>query len=667
MSVLTRFRYNLARLISKAATLNIVPPWFDRSILTPTFRSLTREAYYKNAAFLACVSALNFGISEAPLVVLDDDEQLLRKHPLASLLRRPNPLMSGTELKVITMAYMAIGGNAYWHKIKSRSGVLETWPYHAGQIFPVPGGNNWIDHYDFDDGTGVMKPVAADEIVHFKWPTPDPEQPWQAIAPLRAAASEVDADNEASRYLRALLQNDAIPRTIITQSPERYMNDDEVRRARTQYSERYGGDNRGGVLILEGGATVSRLGLDLQEMAFEAMHNIPEARIAAVMRVPPIIAGLNVGLNRSTFSNYAEARTAFTQDTIVPFWNIIASEIESDRDLNRNDLIVRHDLSRVAALQEDQNRKWARVTAAYREGLLDDDEARAELGKPPYSATQRAAMVVSGPAAPAAQPTQPAALPEPQPTKALPAPLDRKASLKRSARALQRVRLDVATRMESAIDQYFADLAARVIARATKAWKPAALEAKALPAAELLLTVGDMTVLEDVVGSYYIDLIKLSWETWNSMLGVEVVFGMDDPAVVAALADAGQRVSAINETTLGALRGLLQYGAEQGWTIDQLVDGVDGMQGLRNLVTESYKGRARTIARTELGTAQNSASLKRYEATGVNAVTVMDGGGPNSCQACNDIDGTTQTTAWASMNALEHPNCVRAFAPAYDD
>ena len=48
------------------------------------------------------------------------------------------------------------------------------------------------------------------------------------------------------------------------------------------------------------------------------------------MRVPPIIAGLNVGLERSTFANYSEAVTHFTTGTLVPLWRIVASEVEAD-------------------------------------------------------------------------------------------------------------------------------------------------------------------------------------------------------------------------------------------------------------------------------------------------------------------------------------------------
>ena len=90
------------------------------------------------------------------------------------------------------------------------------------------------------------------------------------------------------------------------------------------------------------------MSLNLQEMAFEAMAKLPESRIAAVMRVPPIIARLNVGLDRSTFSNYGEARKAFAQDTLATLWRLVSSEITADLlpSSGMGGVDVRFDLSR---------------------------------------------------------------------------------------------------------------------------------------------------------------------------------------------------------------------------------------------------------------------------------------------------------------------------------
>lgn len=391
MKLSTRIRYGLARALVKGAAFPIVPEWVRYSFLDPTFASLTKEGYQKNAAFFACVSALAFAFPEPPLLVYTEEGeagQVLPKHPLRKLLKKPNPLMGEREMAVYTMVYMAIGGACRWHKVRNRAGqVVELWPYHAGQMVPIPGGPTWIDHYVFDIyGTGGQSPglpqIDAADVVDLKWPSPDPTQPWQPQPPLMAAAREVDTDNEATRYLFALLKNDAIPRTVLEVPSGGILNDDQIRRMKAQFRERYGGDQRGDVAIIEGGAKVSRLSLNLEELAFEALHKMPEARIAAVMRVPPILAGLNVGLDRSTFSNYGEARKALAQDTLAPLWAIVGDEVEADLGSEFGGVAVHHDLSRVQALQEETVAKWRRIGQAYKDGLIQKNEGRRAIGYP---------------------------------------------------------------------------------------------------------------------------------------------------------------------------------------------------------------------------------------------------------------------------------------------
>jgi HK97 family phage portal protein len=686
MSLLTRARWWLAQAAVKAGGLAIVPSWVTASVIEPSFRLLVGEAYRKNAVFFACLSALAFDFPEPPMRVYaddDDDAPALPNHPLRGLLRRPNPLMGEGELWATTIAYAGLGGNSYWHKVRNRGRrVVEVWPYHAGQIIPVPSSDPdkpWIERYDFDRGDGTLIPVPVEDIVHFRWPTPDPTQPWQAQPPLAAAAAEVDADNEATRYLRALMKNDATPRTVIIQSKDRFMDDDEVRRARQQWRERYGGDNRGDVAILEAGAAVQRLGLNLQELAFEALHRVPEKRIAAALRVPLSVAGIG---DDPTYANSEEAYKRYTRSTLVPLWRIFASEVESSLGEEFGGVVARFDLRKVTLLQEDETQRWTRVLAAFTAGVIpDEDEARGLLGLPKLTTQQREAL--KPPPAPA---PSPAALPAPAAPAAasenmpadMPADgasaqrgfrpaLETKAAraAQRAARALQRVRQTAARRLESAVGGWFDDLAKTVIGRAEKAGRPA-VETKELPGLDELLEDDDFLTLEKLVKRYAVEVVSASWETWNEALGADVAFSLSDPAVVAAQRSAGQRITDIAETTRSTVQDLLVYGAEQGWTLGQLVAGTDEHPGLRDLVEQSYKGRARTIARTELGEAQQAAAVARFAAAKVTQVYIADNGQDDPDEACAQLNGTVQTLAWAKENALAHPNCTRCFSPYFD-
>lgn len=689
MNWLSRMRYGLAGVGLKAAQLTIIPRWIRASFLEPSFERLVADGYKKNSAMMACVAALAFGFSEPPLRIFTqegDDGEPLPNHPLRLLLRRPNPIMGERMLMAYTMTYLGIGGNAYWHKVRNGGGrVIGLWPYHAGQLLPVPGGDSWIREYTFDNGTGRLQPVPVEDVVHFRWPLPDPDQPWMAIPPIVAAAREVDMDNEARRYVYALLKNDAVPRVALEMPEHISVDADMEKRLKAQWRQKYGGDNRGEMAILTGGAKVSRVALDLNELAYEALGRVPEARIAANLRVPPIIAGLNVGLERSTFSNYGEARSAFTQDTLAALWELMASEVDRTLvpEFGNDTIDARFDLRQVRALQEDATALWGRVNQAVRSGYLTINEARRTIGyeevtdgeiflwamatTPQDAAALSTAVEPIATPLPGQQPTGQASNEPARSAKAGPRASKASRTARRQARRLQRIRLDLVEAMADDVDDYFDDLAQRVIDRAEDATKERKAPGDELPDVDELLLPEDEERLRQLMQRYYSEIVQASWQAWGEMLDDDESFSIDNPVVREVLSRAGDNVVGITDTTKDAIRQLLTYGYDQGWGIRELVAGDDTQPGLRSLVTQTYQGRARTIARTELGTAQQQAAVGRYRATGVRSVQVLDNGFDNSDPRCVELDGTIQTLEWAEANALQHPNCVRAFAPVFED
>lgn len=392
MALATQLRYGLARMLlgAKQAEVAGIPffgSWTKTSFLDPSFQRLVSEGYKANAAVFACINALAFAFPEPPFQVTDDDGAVLNQHPLGALLRSPNPIMGEAELQLIAISYLAIGGNCYLEKRRSSAGrVVQLWPYHAGQMLPVPSPTAWLAEYEYDSGDGHKTRVPASDIIHLKWPAVDPSQPWMALPPLRAVAREVDTDSEATRYLYALLRADAAPLGAITFPPGVRLSTPDYERIKAQWESRHGGDNRGRTAFFEQGATYTRIALNLAEMAFDALRNVPESRIAAAFRVPPIVAGLKVGLEHMTYSNYREAVAHFTEGTLVPLWRMVASEIERDLapEFGGN-IRVSHDLSKVGALQENQDALYTRVVSGWSTGLITRNEGRSLLGLSPVA------------------------------------------------------------------------------------------------------------------------------------------------------------------------------------------------------------------------------------------------------------------------------------------
>jgi len=679
--------------------ISLTPAWARYSFMQPTFRNLVAEGYKGNGAVFACISALAFAFPEPPLLVWEENDAgktPLREHPLSLLLKRPNPQMGLARLLLFTIVYLALGGNCYWYKVRSRAGrVVELWPLHDGQMQPVAGTTRLIDHYEFDNGSGA-KPliIPVEDVVHFMW-MPDPLAPWRGLAPLIAVAREVDTDNEATRYLFSLLKNDAMPRLAITVPENVDMSDTEKRkRLKEEWQQNRGGENRGGVALLEGGLDIKVIAMNLKELEFNMLRFVPEARMCGAFRVPVAVAGVYVGLEKSTYNNQSGQFEFFTDRTLIPLWGAIDDQVQFDllpEFGGTPSQVVEFDLDKVQVLAERKTvkRQWA--LDALSRGGATVNEFRSVAGLPRDANgdvyLRGLAMVAEpfvgegrgkkdegrrmkdegdpGASTGSASSWQKA---EGGPSTSSGRKAKRKAQ--EAVIAAQRsARREVAGRMASAVDGYFGGLADRVIHRARKGWteQAQAVQTKALPEADDLLTNGDEDELLELVKRFYTELIQLSWGYWDVALGVDTVLDLTDPLVTEILAGAGERVKQIQETTLKELRILMQYGNDNGWSIDHLLRGdpENGIPGLRDLIEETYKNRARTIARTELGNAQNTAAVGRYEAAGGKEVFVLDNGLGDDDEPCQVVNGTVQTLKWAEEHPLEHPNCTRAFAPEF--
>lgn len=366
----------------KSSDIAFLPTWKRTTFPDIDFDRLTNEGYKRNAAVSICATRLALSYQQPHPFIRTPDGDPLPTHPLSAVLGRPNPDMSWPELAIFIAMYKAIGGNCYLKKVRGGSGrTVELWPYHIGQMRPVPGRFDWVDGYEYNVGDGRWTSVEKEAIIHLKWPVPDPAQPWIALGAIRAIAREVDTDNEATRYQYALLANDAVAQTII--HSKAIMGDTAFKRFQQQWYARHGGDNRGGIAIVEGvDGGIERLSLNLEEMAFDTLRKVPEARISSGFLIPPEYSGLTVGQEHSTYNNKSEARRAFFEDSILPLCDMDAGELTHGLEGELRGAVIAYDYTHIAALQENETDRVRRAAIMWEKGLATRNEARVYLGLP---------------------------------------------------------------------------------------------------------------------------------------------------------------------------------------------------------------------------------------------------------------------------------------------
>lgn len=671
-----------------AGVMRFAPKWKRWEFAKISFTKLVDEGYRINSAVSACVTTLAFSFPEPPLLAGHEEDGRFvpdYRHKMMELIRKPNPDMGEVELMQFAVTYASVGGNLYlWKQRRQNRSVMALWPFSDAQMTPIPGettADGFVKHYEYDAGDGQKLTIPKEDVIQWKW-MPDPLNPSRGVGAIELCAREVDKDNEASSYIYSLLKNNAVPPVVITLEEDDDPTQDEVDAMGRKWVAKH---SAGQPAFISAGMKVERMGFDLNQLAAETLNAVPESRIAANFRIPPVVAGLSIGLKRSDYGDQA-ARRAFTELTLAALWRSLASELFNGL---KDDFVVtpnfnlQFDLRKVRALQEEETKVWERVTLAFNRSVITRAEAKQYMGLVPVKGDEvyfvslasefvpvgeevrRQSAEGSGQEAEGSGQSGEEGASTTPPKSGGSAQRESKGVEK--ARLLQRVRLDVAKRMTQAVDVYFSQLADRVVERVSGSKFQVPGEVKALPNAGELLNAGDRKGLETLVKRFYVEILELSWDTWNYVLGVEMAFDLTDPMVGKLLEMAGTNVKEIHATTLEEIREALKYGNENGWSVDQLVRGDENQPGLRSIVDETYKDRARVIARTELGDAQNAATVERYKEAGVKLVEILDNGSTDDDEECKIANGQIWTLKYFNAHRLEHPNCTRAAAPYFGE
>jgi len=383
----------------KAMSLHFPGPrwgWQSVALGGPAYayQALTTQSRL-NAVVTAVIRWICRTFPEAPLetqtIDADGDWATVPEHPLTALLQRPNGYYSGLQLWCGTLADYLTHGNAYWYKVRSAAGrVVELWWLPAAYVepkWPVDGSPPFIRDYQYTvDGDLQVLPPA--DVIHFRDGF-DPQNIRKGLSPLASLLREVATDDEASQFTAAMLRNLGVPGVVISPGPGISPTDFELQDIKEKFAQRFGGESRGQPLVLRGPATVSVLSFSPEQMQLRDHRRIPEERITAIYGTPAVVVGLGAGLDRSTFANFAEAREAAYESTIIPLQRIFLADLQLGLVPEFGDprtLRLAFDYDDVRVLQADHNALMERAVRGFKGGILTRAEARVLVGQEPEDA-----------------------------------------------------------------------------------------------------------------------------------------------------------------------------------------------------------------------------------------------------------------------------------------
>jgi len=357
------------------------------------YDDLATDGYSENAIVYRCINEISNNASRVKMMLFRGDQEV-DNHPLLDLLYNPSPTMSQVEWFQALYSYLLISGNNYIlsvggdntpptelynlrpDRMKIRSGTRAmpvAYDYMLkGQI---------VESYDVDQATGGSK------VKHIK--LFNPLDDYYGMSPMQASSVDIDQHNLANKHNVNLLQNGARPSGAVIFNPKDetggnvQLSDVQRNQLMNDVNQRFSGTgNAGKPMLLEGDFEWKEMGLSPKDMDFIQLKNMSAKDIALVYGVPSQLIGIP---DSQTYSNFAEAKLALYNETIIPLLDRIQGDLNEwlVPMFNEQGLELRYDIDSIPAMAEQRKRVFESVSAGVKEGILTRNEAREQLGYEP--------------------------------------------------------------------------------------------------------------------------------------------------------------------------------------------------------------------------------------------------------------------------------------------
>ncbi len=644
-----------------------------------------------SSVVMATIQWIQRAMQTAPALVeqrqSDGDWEKLHDHPMSALLESPNDFYAGSHLFAATVLSYLTDGNAYWFIVPNGLGrPLELWYVPHWLIRPVfpQDGSEFISFYEYTPGGRRLR-VERENVVHFRHGL-DPKNIRLGVSPLISALAEIWTDMEAANFIASLLGNSGIPGLLITIKGDVILPGAPEMEMMKQYVfEHTTGPKRGQPMMVSGETSVEQLAWDPQQMNLTAASDRSEERVTALFGIPATVVGFAAGLETSDVGSTMKARLnqAWTNG-VIPLQDNMADTLA--RQLlphfgNPSGKRVQFDRSEVAALQEDQDKIWARVGKAVNEQWVPVDLAQRMAGLDPLPGgavyLRRLATVEVPVGSTRSEPEDPKSIERKgaedlfEQRIAATSPRSEATDGELAFIAFQDAHAPALEgKMRKALLKFFADLGDRAAEAALpfleESFKQLAPE-DAIMAAQIqegMAMAEILPVFAAVYEAHY--LLTAEESTAKAMETIGLATGIPDDVGRAIQATGGTRAGLVDlgGQTRKALFAAIEEGRAAGEGADALARRIKSMVGAGPW--KSPEIRARVIARTETKHAQRMSAVIMGKDQGVTEFRVFDARLGLTDPECESLDGILVSASTADeLAAAEHPNGTRDFVPHF--
>ena len=248
----------------------------------------------------------------------DGGRKRVDEHPMAKLLRNPNPGMTGHALWLWTSSTFDIYGDTFWYKQRQAGRVVGLYPLHPASM--TDGDDGW----NFDNGKLRMKDIPDADLVRFADFHPDSMT--RGLSPLEPLRSTLENEWSARTATSSFWRRGARPAMALTHKAN--LSEPAQQRLKAQVDNiSAGADKTGVTLVLEEGMEPKVMTLTAEEAQYIETRKLNREEVCAAYDMPPPAVHI---LDRATFSNITEQFRSVYRDTMGAILPGFESAIELD-------------------------------------------------------------------------------------------------------------------------------------------------------------------------------------------------------------------------------------------------------------------------------------------------------------------------------------------------
>jgi HK97 family phage portal protein len=290
--------------------------WFHK----PGFRTsagtyVSPETAMRLATVFACDRVVTETIGSLPTAIMhwkkSGAKERADQHPVADLLRVPNPWQTGFEFWEMVQHHLDLRGNSFVRKVSSNSRAIDQLiPLHPDRVrvFRLP--NNRLRYEVTNNYGGGTEQYTQDEIIHFRGLSSDGIMGLSIITAMSEVIGTALARQE---YGARFFSNNAKPGVWVKTAVK--LNPEAQEKFEKTFSEGFTGANAFKTAIMPPGFEIVSLGLTNKDSQLLELNNSTRIDICGAWRVPPHKVG---DLSRGTFSNIEQQNIEFATDGIRP-------------------------------------------------------------------------------------------------------------------------------------------------------------------------------------------------------------------------------------------------------------------------------------------------------------------------------------------------------------